>query len=114
MARTIKRNNHWRTLKFDIQAPKQYISPKNEICIQLRSIDFRGDVKIDYEVIQVVYGSHSTNDDGKGAPSELIHVQDAMIPATDISSATLDARLIDSAPTPTETVTVTSSPTISP
>ncbi len=114
VARTIKRNNHWRTLKFDIQAPKQYISPKNEIRIQLRSINSRGDVKIDYEVIQVVYGSHSTNDDGKGAPSELIHVQDTMIPATDISSTTLNSQIIDIAPTPTETVTVTPRPTISP
>ncbi len=46
-------------MEFRIRVLKQYMSPQNEIRIQLQSNDLRGDVKIDSEVIQVIYASSS-------------------------------------------------------
>ncbi len=54
---TLRNNNDWRKLEFHIRVLNQYMSPQNEIRIQLQSNDLRSDVKIDYEVLQVIYGS---------------------------------------------------------
>ena len=54
---TLGNNNDWRKLEFHIRVLQQYVSLQNEIRIQLQSNNLRDDVKIDYEVLQVIYGS---------------------------------------------------------
>jgi hypothetical protein len=55
--RTNRRDSQWRTVELQIQNARQYISASNEIRIQLRLSNTKGDVNIDYAVLKVTYGS---------------------------------------------------------
>jgi hypothetical protein len=55
--RTTRRDNRWQMLEFQVQDFSRYISPDHEIRIQLNSSEAKGDIKIDYEVIQVTHNA---------------------------------------------------------
>lgn len=50
---TVKAQNTWQMLKFDLKLLPQYGSPTREVRIQLRSNNAKSDAQIDYQVLQI-------------------------------------------------------------
>jgi hypothetical protein len=96
-----KSETDWQMLEFQVQNPTRYLSSRNEIRILLRSNNGRGDAKIDYEVIQVTYGTDAS-------------VTEKILPtatATQTPTAITNPTNADVVPAATETPTVEISPT---
>jgi hypothetical protein len=66
-------------LEFPIQNFNRYISPGNEIRIQLNSSEAKGDIKIDYEVI------HATQDTSLAAPVIVSPTYTVVVPTDTIT-----------------------------
>ncbi len=47
--------DQWQSITFRINQPSKYVSPTNEIRIQLSSNNADGDIKIDYEALHITY-----------------------------------------------------------
>jgi hypothetical protein len=102
----------WNSLKFNMPMLRQYASSQGEFRVQLRSNNARGDAKIDYEVIQLTFGS--------AASAQTIILPTATMAPTNVMPSPMPTQVT---PTPTATATATSTqvvptesetPTVSP
>jgi hypothetical protein len=104
-------------LAFPVQNIARYLSPAQEILVQLRSNNARGDAKIDYEVIQVTYSSDPTLlqkilPTVTSVPASPSPTHEVILPtATELPSITASPVPTEILPTATDSATETPSPT---
>jgi hypothetical protein len=113
----LSRKTRWKILAFPVQNLARYLSPAQEILVQLHSNNARGDAKIDYEVIQVTYSSDPTLLQKILPTVTLVPVSPSptyqmVVPtATELPTITASPVPTEVLPVATETSTETPSPT---